>query len=305
MRRRSLLLLILAQSIAIGAASAADPLQGGVKQDGKLSPFIRITPNSGSSLEAGLRGVQQFAGRGTYKPGEAAPIPPAPKKAAVVAAPTPVAAAPPVKPPTIFKPPPKWNYTITPKSGIMSWGGAHSVVVVKPAARPQRLAPANEQPHYGAPTAPGKAAPPAPAPRRAPPVVPMMATAQMLPQAMTTISSLPSNWDEWYKRVSQSIFDQWNRAQTGPGTARLRVTVFRSHDVDCQVVDFYPAPDVQRDAPKETAFRETAIKAVYNLRKCEILAFPREAAKSKVCFDMDMKRAVSGPAGCEIAKIHE
>jgi hypothetical protein len=305
-------------------------LKGGVDEAARLNPSIKVVP-------AGLSGhvIQQFAGKGTYAPGQAAPVPVVPVKPKTPVTPPPpplqqidesgalIDPLPPPPPPAKPKappPPPPKPFTATPSSGTMNWTGAPNVLVVSPLARPGKAIPkriieprvvTRTQIDWKTAASSGKAADGSADPNasrssighaaRAPGVVPLMATPQLFPGAASMAVAAPANWPDWYKRVSHTIYDQWQRASAGPGTARVRVTVFRTNDVDCQIVDFVPAADVKRDAAAETAFRESAIRSIYALRKCQILGFPYQSTRTKVCFEMNMQRTVNGPAGCEIA----
>jgi hypothetical protein len=305
-------------------------LKGGVDEAARLNPSIKVVPGAATGHV-----IQQFAGKGTYAPGQAAPVPVIPVKPKTPVTPPPpplqqidesgalVDPVPPPPPPAKPKappPPPPKPFTATPSSGTMNWAGAPNVLVVSPLARPGKAIPkkiieprvvTRTQIDWKTPASNGKSADGAGgltaargvagARARAPGVVPLMATPQLLPGAASAAVAAPANWPEWYKRVSHTIYEQWQRASAGPGTARVRVTVFRSNDVDCQIVDFVPATDVKRDAAAETAFRESAIRSIYALRKCQILGFPYQSRRTKVCFEMNMQRTVDGPAGCEIA----
>jgi hypothetical protein len=308
--------------ISLGASASAEDgshnsaLKGGLQEDGQLNPSIKVVPNG--TLNGRVKAIQQFAGTGQYKPGQPAPIapPPPPKKPdppplvtgvkpAAAPAAAPAAPAPP-------KPPPKWDYSATPKNGLMNWSGGPQITVVTPrkvdgpvggslsdlidkllskdkarsTTSGQRLA------------TPARATPP-------PPVVPLTATPLLSRQAAAAAIARPTTWKEWYLRVIAAIYDQWARASTGPGTARIQVTVFRTHDIDCQVVDFTPAADAQRNIQAETVFRQDAIRSIYNLRRTEILGFPYSTSKQKVTFELDMRREVNGPAGCDLKSIKE
>jgi len=319
---------ILAAGLAIslsGLACAEDNsrhdavYKGGLKEDGALNPSIKVLPNG--PLSGKSRAIQQFAGDGQYKPGQPAPIPPPPPPKKPTPPPPPpkpptpppgeqppADATPPPKPappkPAPPKPPPKWDYSATPKNGLMNWSGAPQITVVSPqkvdGPAEGGLSQLIEKLLTKQKAKPQSVARPAP-----PAVVPLVATPLLSRQAAAAAVARPSTWKEWYHRVITAIYDQWSRASTGPGTARIKVTVFGTHDVDCQVLDFTPAADVQRNVKAETAFREDAIRSVYNLHRTEILGFPYHTSKQKVTFELDMRREVNGPAGCDLKMIKE
>jgi hypothetical protein len=124
---------------------------------------------------------------------------------------------------------------------------------------------------------------------------PLEAKALLLPELRVTAESL--TWDDWYKRMAKAIYSGWQAAEVGPGVATVRVTVTKSRNLSCEVVDFTPAADVSRDVATETAFREAAVKSVNLVNKFEIPEFPSLGDKQEVTFDVQMKRTVSGPLG--------
>jgi hypothetical protein len=134
-----------------------------------------------------------------------------------------------------------------------------------------------------------------------PDVHPLLAKAQLLP------SLIPQNdkvldWKLWYQRVAAAIYGRWKYADVGPGTATVRVTVTANREVSAQIINFEPAPDVERSATAETAFRETALHAVNLVTTAEIPHFPKNSENtSQVKFDVDMRRAAAGAAGYDVA----
>jgi hypothetical protein len=134
--------------------------------------------------------------------------------------------------------------------------------------------------------------------------VPTALTAQafLLPELRT---SVVSNWDDWYQRVAGAIYSGWQNQQVGPGVATMRVTVTRTRQLSCQVEDFTPAADIERNADAETIFREAALRAVHLVNKFEIPDFPNNASESSVSFDVQMRRLVGGKPGVDVASVHE
>lgn len=291
------------------AGSGSTVLKTGVHAAAVLQPSLTVIP--ASSTKPLSSSVQQYAAGGTYRPGQPAPIPPPPppkpKPAPPAAAAAPAAPAAP-KPPAKPAPPPKWDYTATPHNGIMTWEPGHDVEV-KPPPGPSPLqkrldnyldnmAKQRKNARERAAQARRYSAPQA--------VRPMVAAPLLLPQAqLSRAVAKASTWQEWYERVSRTIYDQWQRASVGPGNAKVHITVWRTHDVDCQVSDFTPASDVARNANAEAAFREAAINSIYSLRKCEILDFPYSSKRDKISFDMDFKRGVNQKPGCQIGAVQD
>ena len=138
-----------------------------------------------------------------------------------------------------------------------------------------------------------------------PPPTPLTASAKMLPELQTTLAERALTWEQWYDHIAHAIYDHWRQIDAGPGTANVRVTIFSSRDVECQVRSFDPAPDIARDAVKETAFREAAVRAIDSVRPYEILDFPFLSQRKQATFDIDMRRSVNGPVGCEIVAVHD
>lgn len=130
----------------------------------------------------------------------------------------------------------------------------------------------------------------------------LVATPLLLPQLQATAADANLTWDEWYKRVATAIYDRWKHADVGPGLARVRVNVTAGRDLSCQLLDFYPAADMDRNVTAETAFRETAVRVVNSVNRFEIPELPPLSPDKKVVsFDVDLKRTVDGPAGIDVA----
>jgi hypothetical protein len=218
-------------------------------------------------------------------------------------------------------PPPIWNkpircgpYTMTPSNGIMSWSpaAATKVVTVSPQSMLRSsasmglpgvmpLTPRRSlyyEPRKGAFTTD----------LSAPSVVqPLMAVTGKMPTLDTGRANARDDidWDGWYKRVSNAIYQVWAKTDPYPGEAKVAVTIFKGGAIDCCITSFTPAADLERDAAKEAAFRQGAINSIYALKKCEILQFPYQSKKDKVSFEVDMQESVNGRAGCSIAPIRE
>lgn len=115
-------------------------------------------------------------------------------------------------------------------------------------------------------------------------------------------SSMGADWDAWYEKIGHSIYSRWERAEVGPGSATIRITVDQSRNMFCEVVGFRPAANVDSDSVAETAFRVTALRAVNDLSQYEIPELPAlSARKHSVTFDLEMSRAVNGPSGVIVA----
>lgn len=131
---------------------------------------------------------------------------------------------------------------------------------------------------------------------------PLNATALGLP-GVHPIVTTELTWDEWYKRVARAVYTRWQTEDVGPGRATVSVTVTRDRMVAGKVIEFTPAPDVERDAAAETSFKEAALNAVNLVSQFEIPEFPQEADTPSVTFDVDLKRDVDGPVGFDVAAI--
>jgi hypothetical protein len=247
---------------------------------------------------------------------------------------------------TYTKPPAKWNYTLTPKNGIMTWsaGYASSKVPVQPhvaapiqaavkpvlqqtsvsASMQQQIGivpvvqrtqanPALIQPSVNGVLQPGTKKPEAaleatakkiPIPLAPPLAVALQATPKLLTEMHSNVKR-SINWDEWYKRVCQVVYDNWEIDQANPGKSCVRVTAWPGREIEARVLSFTPAQGASRDAKRETAFRETALRAVNSLEKTPVLDFPLRSNRGKIIFDLDMNRAVNGPSGIQVAAFHD
>jgi hypothetical protein len=76
-----------------------------------------------------------------------------------------------------------------------------------------------------------------------------------------------------------------------------QITTFQA-----ELIEFIPATDVERNIPRETEFRETAVKIVDQVGFFEIPDFPKPPA-NQVTFDIDLKRTVNGPTGVSIVGV--
>jgi len=112
----------------------------------------------------------------------------------------------------------------------------------------------------------------------------------------------PSNWQQWYERVAHAIYGQWKQQTTvGPGNSMVLITVNRLHDVECKIVDFSPAADVQRDIAAESRFRDASLKSVSSLNGNPLWEFPvSKKPPRQIVFDMQFKHGVGETAGCEV-----
>jgi hypothetical protein len=124
---------------------------------------------------------------------------------------------------------------------------------------------------------------------------PRLLTELLLPPEKRSV-----NWDEWYKRVCRTVYDQWLLDDSGPGKVCIHVTVWSSRDLACKIEDFSPAPGSTRDTVKESSFREAALRAVRSLDRCMVLEFPAQFNETNMGFDLDISRAVEGRFGCQV-----
>ncbi|HEY9681294.1 MAG TPA: hypothetical protein V6C86_06930 [Oculatellaceae cyanobacterium] len=241
---------------------------------------------------------------------------------------TPVSMGNPVRltaPPTL---PPKWNYTMTPKNGVMTWAPGYTVGTVKekPASgvrlqlsQPSVNGTLSKKMGFEAVAQPiptvevnaalksknvnaamlGGDAKKLPS---APPAMALQATPQLLTEVHS--KSIAINWSDWYRRICRCVYDQWLLDEATPGRALARVTVWPGREIEARVLNFTPAEEV-RDAKRETAFRETALRAINSLEKTSVLDYPIQSSRQKIVFDLDMARSVSGPSGCQVAALHD
>jgi hypothetical protein len=221
--------------------------------------------------------------------------------------------------------PPKWNYTMTPRNGIMTWSpGYSSTYIAHPIAinastsvaanttatsaslsqkaldarvHAERLSPGTAAwTGTGIRKLSGPAAPPA--------VAALSATPHLLNEPSPGEVKKNISWEDWYKRICKVIYDEWIVDPACPGKATVRVTVWSGREIEPKILNFLPAEGVTRDAAKEKAFREVSLRAINSLQKTEILDFPVSPSRTKVVFDLDMNRSVNGPSGCVVAAFH-
>ncbi len=134
--------------------------------------------------------------------------------------------------------------------------------------------------------------------------VALQATPKLLTEFIEGKYKRAANWSEWYQRICKIIYQHWLIDEACPGKACMRVTVWTGRYIESRVLSFTPVADLTRDASKETAFRETALRAINSLSKTQVLDFPEGNERNKIVFDLDMTRSVNGPSGCTVAAFH-
>ncbi len=241
---------------------------------------------------------------------------------------------------TYVKPLTKWNYTMTPKNGIMTWskdyastnvtpppsGVAQTQATMKPLLQQNSVTPSVQQqigivplnrtqintaivqPSVNGAVQPGNKKRDTALAATAKKIMPPQAVAlQATPKLLTERSNMKRsiNWNEWYKRVCQVVYDNWEIDQANPGKSCVRVTVWSGREIEARVLSFTPAEGASRDAKRETAFRETSLRAVNSLEKTPVLDFPLTSNRGKIIFDLDMTRSIDGPSGIQVAALHD
>ena len=199
-------------------------------------------------------------------------------------------------------PPPKWDYTLTPKNGVMSWAPGYSTAEIPkpPVIRRMQtsLQFSNTQMRATMPQLHATMSP-----IRVRTIDEMKATQLALPKPKGEPPA--SNWEEWYERVAKAMYAQWKQNSVGPGSATVLITAYVSHDVDCRITGFVAADDVKRDAQGEENFKKAALNAVSSLSGDDVWAFPPFFRNpKKVTFDMEFKHAVGEKNGCQIVHTH-
>jgi hypothetical protein len=225
--------------------------------------------------------------------------------------------------------PPKWDYTATPKNGIMTWVPGYKIDHLKDNQQTgARLQMGNPFVNATLSKKMGFEAVAQPIPgvevvnaalkskkvdaallggdakklSKAPPAMALQATPQLLTELHS--KNFAINWTDWYRRICRCVYDQWLLDQASPGRAQVRVTVWPGREIEARVLDFTPVEDT-RDAKRETQFRETALRAINSLERTSILDYPLQSSRQKIVFDLDMARSVNGPAGCQVAVLHD
>jgi hypothetical protein len=199
-------------------------------------------------------------------------------------------------------PPPKWDYTMTPKNGVMSWAPGYSTAEIPkpPAIRRMQTSLQFSNTRMRA-TMPQLQATMSPIQVHSPDE--MKATQLALPKPKSEPPA--GNWEEWYERVAKAMYAQWKQNSVGPGSATVLITAYNTHDVDCRITGFNAADDVKRDAQSEENFKKAALNAVSSLSGDDVWAFPPFLkTPKKVSFDMEFKHAVGEKNGCQIVHTH-
>jgi len=313
---------------------AADPsvLQGGVNDKEHLEPSVRLTIPTPEVQKPHDLNVKQFSGSAPYAPGTPAPPVPRPVVPARVF-------SQPITPPfmqgnvndrfrrTVFvpsvpPPPTKWNYTMTPKNGIMTWTPGYetkNITSLRPAIRATIL---NVHPALSLKGVNGNLLNTnVSLSTHALSATPLLlggsrssVASQMVhaPELKATQLAMPkpkqtwrrtANWNDWYKQIATAVFQEWRQSDTQAGVATVRVKVFRSCDIDCELAAFEPAKDLKRDATREVSFKEAAVRSVDDLNRSPVWQFPDiDPLPKQVIIDLEMKRKVGGAAGCAVTR---
>jgi hypothetical protein len=320
-----------------GTQSGSRVLSGSANDKAAINPSVRLVPPTPEKhiLNSGAN-VKQFNGQAQSTPGS--PVYPARIPASAYFPQrqtpsyhifTPILPARIVieRPHVPYTPPapPKWNYTLTPRNGIMTWSPGyqishvtHSVAVNATANVAANVASTNASlSQKGLETrmsterlSPGTASWTGTGirklPTQAPPTVAALsATPQLLSEVISAKEKKNISWEDWYKRICKTIYEQWILNAACPGEASVRVTVWSSRDIEAKILSFTPADGLARNAIKETAFREISLRAINSLQKTETLDFPLSPSRTMVIFDLDMNRSVNGPSGCVVAAFHD
>jgi hypothetical protein len=109
-----------------------------------------------------------------------------------------------------------------------------------------------------------------------------------------------ANWNDWYKRVCKTVYDQWIINETGPGKVYVQVTVWSSRDIEGRILRFENAADSVRTSAQQVVFSKAALQAVNSLENNAILEFPVNDRRTKIVFDLDISRLVGGGSGCQV-----
>ncbi|MBS1991937.1 MAG: hypothetical protein JSS83_15550 [Cyanobacteria bacterium SZAS LIN-3] len=113
-------------------------------------------------------------------------------------------------------------------------------------------------------------------------------------------------WPQWYRAMARTIYTHWQMVDVCPGATKLEVTVKADHEISGRVIEFTPAADIERNVPRETQFRETAVQIVNQIGFFEVPDFPKtpnSPATNQVVFDIDLKRTVDGPTGISVVGV--
>jgi hypothetical protein len=298
------------------SSSKGGVLNGGVQDNQKMESSLKllVAPPATSTPAPVKLNVQQFSGGTQYSPGQPAPaLPPPPRPRTLQGG---VGMGNFFRPPAFIPPPrfvpppvPRWNYTATPANGIMTYAPGYSVTkIAQPKILMQHtnlsLAFPNTQAAVQQTNLQYSQTKSNVVQWSAPPVE-LKAIQLTLPRKLEKPLPPPINWEAWYQRIAHAIYAQWKENAVGPGRTTLLLTVYDTHNVDCKVIDFTPADGAERNITAETAFRESAVRAVRNLDGQQIWQFPVAAINpKKIVFDMQFDHAVGATPGCQVIHTH-
>jgi len=308
------------------SGSKGTVLNGGLEDKAQMESSLKLLvgpPASSTPTPPVKLNVQQFSGGAQYSPGQPAPaLPPPPPRPVLqsgVGFRNPIFLQPPQIAPAFIPPPrfvpapvPKWNYTITPRNGIMTYAPG---LAIKKIAQP-RILQTHANLTLAFPNTNAQAIMPttnlqmmgtnAHVTNYAALPVPLKATElSLMPKPAQKHLAPPINWEAWYKRVLYAVYGDWRAKADGPGKATLLLTVYDTKNVDAKVIDFSPANGADRNVKAETAFRESALKTITSLDGDDIWQFPVAAIRpKKIVFDMQFDHAVGATPGCAVVHTH-
>lgn len=130
----------------------------------------------------------------------------------------------------------------------------------------------------------------------------LRSTAKLLTDSPAHSEPRSANWDQWYNNVCQTVYKQWLLNETGPGEAVLAVTAWPGRYVEGRILAFKTTSDLSINLKQQEIFTEAALRSVNCLNRCAVLDFPDNSSRSRVSFELAIKRAVGGASGFEVVK---
>lgn len=126
----------------------------------------------------------------------------------------------------------------------------------------------------------------------------LAAEPKLLPMLKQDVAA---NWDDWYRKVTSVLYNEWKRKEVSAGSTIASITVFDDRKVSPQVLTFTELPEVRTSPRDQQQFRETVLDLIKNLNKHQFWQFP-DSRKAKVTIQVQFRKEVDGPIGCDIIR---
>ena len=95
-------------------------------------------------------------------------------------------------------------------------------------------------------------------------------------------------WDQWYRKVSDALYRNWNGRGQDPGLATLRITVRRNRTIQAQIL--------KCNNPSER-FKKNLLDAVASLNGSTVLDYPSMSQREIVSFNSEFNASTDTARG--------